>query len=442
MFKPTFHGGILLEGNKADTIGLPAVLVPAPERLFVSLLQHQGTPANSVVSTGDHLLMGQPIAASGNGLSAPVHSPVSGIVKSVGPRLHPHGMPVECVEIENDGKDTWFDHFGLVRPFREAAPGEILNLLGSLGVVGLGGQGYPTQHKLSFSAGCKADTLIVNAIESEPFCVADQRLVIEKTESVLTGVQIARKIVGAKNVIIAVTSTAGETIKALVACLSDERFKDISLVKLKPRYPQGNERQLVVKILSREIPAGGTPIDVGCAVCNVATLFAIYQAIIDGTPVIDRYITVAGTGVARPGAYRVRIGTPISTILECAGYDGHNPEKIICGGLLRGAAQSDRGVPVIKTTTSIMVTDVSYPAIAQSACISCGYCVQSCPSRLVPSEIARLVLAGRYEALPSLYVDGCIECGCCAYVCPSRINLLHCMKLAKHTLTHSPVQAE
>jgi electron transport complex protein RnfC len=415
--KFTFSGGVHPPYNKNRTECLPIEEFTAPQKVIIPLSQHSGLPAKPVVKRGDKVLVGQLIGEVGGSVSASVHSSVSGTVLSIGPFAHPMGKQVISVEIENDGKNIIPVFEPAVQSWRDAAPQEIVQKIQAAGIVGMGGEGFPAHVKLAPPSNKPIDTLIINGAESEPFLTADHALMLARTENLLDGILIIKKILGAKKCFIAIEDNKPDAIKKTVHLLNDGKFKEITLCTLMAKYPQGGEKQLIKAITGREIPSGGLPMDIGCAVQNVGTTVAIFNAITRGVPLYERVITVTGPGIGMPKNLLVRIGTPISCLL---------------GGPMSGCTLSDVNVPVIKTTSGLLVLDASTPALRTWPCINCGHCIHACPINLVPSRIAKYVEKENYEGAQEWNVMDCMECGSCAYICPAKINLVHWMKLGKY----------
>jgi electron transport complex protein RnfC len=426
----SFKGGIHLPHYKKQTDKLAIEHLPIPQKVIIPLSQHIGAPAKPVVKKGDRVLVGQLIGEASGFVSSNIHSSVSGIVQSVGPFSHPSGKQIIAVEIENDG----FDEAVAFTPFgnwRDAAPGELIQQVQAAGIVGMGGAGFPTHVKLSPPSNKTIDTLIINGAECEPFLTADHRLMVERTEQLLTGILILKKILNASNCFIGIEDNKVDACQAIVSILKDQKYKEIKLARLKVKYPQGGEKQLINAITGLEVPSGGLPMDVGCVVQNIATTLAVYDAVIQGIPLYERVVTVSGPAVKSPKNLLVRIGTPIRMLLEATGTDLSAAKKVIMGGPMMGNTLSDLDAPAIKSTTGILVLTTNQPAVRRYPCINCGHCVRACPIHLIPSKLAKFVEKEKMEEAIEWNIMDCMECGSCAFVCPSKINLVHFMRLGK-----------
>jgi electron transport complex protein RnfC len=437
-----FRGGIHPPRGKNSTGQLRIEVAPPPHRVIVPVLQHSGQAASINVRRGDRVRLGQIIAEPVGHNSAAVHSPVSGTVLSVSRFSHPCGENVLSAEIENDGQDHAVEMFPLEKPWKEAAPQEIVQKIFSCGIVGLGGVGIPAHLKLSPPANKPIDTIVVNCTDAEPLLTANRRLTVERTDVILTGALIIKKILGAKKTILVADRGESDLLSTLSGALKDPKFKDITLVCIASKYPQSEEKVIVKALTNNEIPSGGIAADVGCIVHNVATVYAIAEAVLLGTVLYRRVISVGGSCIGSPKNILVRIGTPVNTILEQCGVDMHSVKKVIMGGPMRGLALSDLGTPVIKTTPGIVAIDTLVPGVKQFDCINCGMCMRACPLRLLPSFLARFVEKNKIADAREWGILDCIECGSCAYVCPAKINLVHFLKLGKYEIDRLKRQNE
>lgn len=429
--KLSFKGGVHPPYNKGQTAALKIEILPPPEKVIIPLSMHIGAPAKVIVKRGDKVKIGQPLTEPGGFVSSPTHSSVSGEVSSVGSFPHPLGQHLTAVEITNDNNDDCIEPAPLGKDWREAAPGEIVQKVSESGIVGMGGASFPTHVKLSPPSDKKIDTLIINGAECEPFLTADHRLLLEKTDDILCGTLILRKILGAQKTYIGIEDNKPDAIEMVKSKLSDSKFSDIKLTVLHTKYPQGGEKQLINAITKREVPSGGLPMDVGCLVQNVGTAYAVLDAVCNGMPLYQRVVTVTGPTVKKPANLLIRIGTPVKYVLEHCGVDFAATKKVIMGGPMMGLAQSELGAPVIKSTSGLLALDEIHDGIRSYNCIHCGHCLKACPIHLSPSVIAKFVDKSIYDEADKWNVLDCMECGSCAFVCPSKINLVHFMKLGK-----------
>ena len=431
MKKYTFKGGVHPNHCKEQTEHLRIEEFPAPAVAVVPLTQHMGKVTKPLVDKGDRVLVGQLIGETVKHVSASVHSPVSGTVLSVKPFPHPSGRLVNAVEIENDGADEIMEYAPIGNRWTETAPGELVQEVAAAGIVGMGGAGFPTHVKLSPSALKSIDTLIINGSECEPYLTDDHRIMIERTDGILTGALIMRKILGAKNTFIAIEDNKPEAIKAVAGRVASSQFSGITLVVLKSKYPQGGERSLITAVTKRKVPSGGLPMDAGCVVQNVGTALAVCEAIMEARPLYRRVVSVMGVGVRSPKNFLTRVGTPVRALLEACGANLSIAKKVILGGPMMGAALSDINVPVIKTSSAILVLDQITESVKKYPCINCGLCVRVCPMRLIPSRLAKFVEKGNLDDAAKWNIFNCMECGSCTYACPAKVNLVQFFKLGK-----------
>lgn len=432
----SFLGGIFPQNHSDSNQNLPIETLPSPDRVIIPLIQHAGSPAIPIVKQNERVTICQPIAAPGGFISSSVHASVAGTVRSIGNYPGINGNPVLSIEIENDHSEERFPLPENEKPWREAAPGELVQKIASAGICGMGGAGFPTHVKLSPPSNKVIDNLIINGAECEPFVNVDNRLLIEKTDDILTGALILKKILGAKKCYIAICTKRADAFSSIQRKLDDPRFKDLCIAPITDKYPIGNERLLIKAITKRELPSGALPIEVGCIVQNISTVLAVRDAIIDNTPLIQRVITVSNPSTQKSRNFLVRIGTPIQTVLNTMKIDIKKVGKVVVGGPLMGRAIDSFNIPVTKTTTGIILFNDQQELKHEYPCINCGKCVQVCPMKLVPTKLYKLSSRGLFDEIVNWNVKDCIECGSCAYICPSGINLVQHIKLGKFQSNH------
>ena len=426
----SFYGGIHPKDRKDLAREQAIVAFPPPATVVIPMSQHIGAPCKPLVSKGDHVDLGQKIG-DGPGLCAPVHASVSGTVQAVEARPHPNGTTVLSVVIANDFQETVSPE---VRPRADLSglsAGNLMDIIREAGIVGMGGATFPTHVKLSSGIG-KVDTIIVNASECEPYITADERLLREQPDRVLRGLEVLMEILDQKQAVIGMEDNKPAAAAAVEAALL--RHPGIRLQLLKDRYPQGAEKQLIQALTGCQVPPGGLPASVGCAVFNAATCAAVGDAVWDGMPLVKRVVTVSGDIVMEPRNLLVPIGTPFSDMVEAAGFR-QNPYKVLSGGPMMGVAQFDLAVPVTKGTNAVTVLgeENRYMA-AQPHCIRCGKCISVCPMHLMPLYLYSAERRGALETLKRQNVLDCVECGSCAYTCPGCLPLVHSIRTAKQKL--------
>ncbi|MBL7130455.1 MAG: electron transport complex subunit RsxC [Candidatus Omnitrophica bacterium] len=406
-----------------------------PKKAFIGLSQHFGKICSPIVSVKDYVLAGQKIATADSGVFSPIHSSVSGNVSSIKDYLHPVLGRCKTIIIDNDSKDEHVkDELSVSRKKEEIEkiPNETLkNLIFEAGIVGLGGAGFPTHIKLSVPK--PVDSFILNGAECEPCLTADSRLMQENAYEIIRGMDIVMRILNIKNSFVAIEDNKPEAIKKMQGIIKNIGYK---LKILKSSYPQGGEKQLIKSVLNREVPSGGLPFDVGVVVHNVATVFAIYEAIYKNKPLYERVITVTGSCLENPMNLKVRIGTTIKEVIDECGPLKEEPIKVIVGGPMMGIAQYSLDAPVIKGTSGIILLGKKEVKIEdEKFCIRCGRCIEYCPVGLMPSLINLATLKEDWELAKIYGALDCIECGVCSYVCPSKIDLVQSIKYAKLGIT-------
>lgn len=426
----SFCGGIHPSDQKLHTAAKPIATAPAPDKVIIPMRQHIGAPCEPTVAVGDLVKIGQIVGDTNAFVSAPVHASVSGKVVEVAEKPHPVFGTAKAVVIENDGQDTWVD----LQPnsnWQSLDVKTIKDLIRQAGIVGLGGAAFPSHVKLSPPPEKKITAVILNGAECEPYLTADHRVMLEQGEKVLTGLKMVLKVLGVEKGYIGIEENKQDAIKHLNSLLAND--KQIEVVALECKYPQGAEKTLIKAILNVEVPSGGLPMDVGVVVQNVGTVVAVAEALIEGKPLIERVVTVTGSCIQEPKNIMLRIGTSFEHAVKAAGGFSCTPAKIIMGGPMMGMAQATLDVPVIKGTSGILTLsakEIETPT--QSPCIRCGRCVGACPMGLNPSMLSILGERGVYAKAKEEYdLLDCVECGSCVYICPAKRNIVHYVKLSK-----------
>ena len=436
----SFFGGVHPKENKWYACDKEIQLFPEPDILVIPMQQHIGAPCKPLVKKGDLVTVGQKIGDN-QGLCVPVHASVSGKVKAVEARPHTNGSRVMSVVIENDHKGTVCPD---CKPRTEEevemlSPEELIAIIREGGIVGMGGATFPTHVKLSGGIG-KVDTVIVNAGECEPYITSDDRLCREMPEELISGLKIIMQILGLKEGHIGIEDNKPEAVSALKAHLGKE--DGIIIDVLPAKYPQGAEKQLIYAVTGREVPSGGLPAAVGCAVFNAATCKAIHDVVYKGMPLIKRIVTVSGDISMDAKNLLVPIGTSFIDLMDCAGFS-ENPYKVLSGGPMMGAAQYDLTVTVIKGVNAItMLSRKNCHAVEDSRCLRCGKCIDACPMKLMPVLMYKAMQSGDIQEMKDSNLMDCIECGCCAYTCPASVPLVLGFRSAKQVMRSAAAAAK
>ena len=429
----SFFGGVHPKENKWYACDKETQVFPEPDTVVIPMAQHIGAPCKPLVAKGDLVTKGQKIGDN-QGLCVPVHASVSGKVKAVEMRPHTNGSTVLSVVIENDHLDTLCE---TIQPRTQEevdalTPEQLVDIIHEAGIVGMGGATFPTHVKLSGGIG-KVDTAIVNAGECEPYITADDRLCREHPEQVVRGLQIIMKIFGLKEGHIGIEDNKPEAIAALKAAATEGILVDV----LPAKYPQGAEKQLIYAITGREVPSGGLPAAVGCAVFNAATVRAICEAVYDGMPLIQRIVTVSGDILMEPKNLLVPIGTAFNDLIEACGRN-ENPYKVLSGGPMMGVAQYDLSVPTIKGVNAVTVLGRNnHHFVEDPHCLRCGKCIDACPMKLMPVLMYKAWQNGDVEEMKKNNIMDCIECGSCAYTCPASVPLVLGFRVAKQAIRNA-----
>ncbi len=428
-----FHGGLHLEGHKAMSMHEPITDAPVPAQVVLPLAQHIGAPAEPEVTVGERVRKGQRIARATEYVSVPIHASTSGTVVAIEERAvpHPSGLPAPCIVIEADGRDEWIDRTP-VADWENLDPSALRNVIREAGIVGLGGAGFPAFIKLNPGPDKVVDLLILNGAECEPYITCDAMLMQEHPRRIIDGLLVMRHALQAKRCIIAVEDNKKVAHTVLVNALQEHEADFIEIVQVPTLYPTGGEKQLIKVLTGQEVPSHGLPIDIGMVCHNVATAAAVHDAIAEGTPLIERIVTVTGEAVDRPRNLNVRIGTPFSALLAEAHWRETATDEVLMGGPMMGFTVPDLDVPVIKTTNCLLARPRSEPHRQPAMpCIRCGQCAAVCPAQLLPQQLYWYAHARNFDRIQDYHLFDCIECGCCAYVCPSHIPLVQFYRFAK-----------
>ncbi|MBZ9608952.1 electron transport complex subunit RsxC [Clostridium estertheticum] len=429
----TFKKGIHPSGSK-DLSMHKAIqdLLPKGNLVF-PMQQHIGAPCEPLVKKGDKVLVGQKIGESKAFVSAPIYSSVSGTVKDVAPWLHSNGTMVLSAIIEND--NTYEEVLTMTphNDYEKLSKNEIVTIIKEAGIVGMGGACFPTHIKLTPPEGKIIDSIIINAAECEPYLTCDYRMMMEKSTEIALGLKIILQMFPGVKVYVGIEDNKPDAIEAMkTACKS---MDNVQVTPLITKYPQGAEKQLIYAITGRELPSGKLPADVGCIVQNVDSVFEIYNAVVNGRPLMERVLTVTGEAVKEPLNLRVKFGTSIEEVIEAAGGFKEDPVKVISGGPMMGMALSSLKTPVIKGTSGILCLTKQQAKLEQeSSCIRCGNCMNACPMFLNPTKLNSLVLRGKYDEFEEYHGMDCIECACCSYVCPAKRHLTQTCREGKQTV--------
>lgn len=433
MFLKTFSkGGVHPEENKISHDS-PIQVQPIPKTVSILLGQHIGKPASPVVSRGDEVKVGTLIAKADGFVSANIHSSVSGKVKKIETILDASGYQRPCITIQCDGEDTWEDTIDrtpeIIREIKLSSE-EIIQRIAECGIVGMGGATFPTNVKLMPPKDATPECVIINGAECEPYLTADHRTLLERGEEVLIGLQILMKSVGVTKGYVAIENNKRDAIQKLTELASS--MPGIEIVPMKVKYPQGGEKQLIDTVLKRRVASGKLPVTEGAIVQNVGTALAVYEAVQKNKPLVERVVTVTGKAVKNPCNLLVRIGTPLSELIETAGGMPRSTAKLVSGGPMMGKAVYSDEIPVAKGTSGVlMLLDEDTKRRPMRNCIRCAKCVGACPMGLNPAFLMRDTVYKDWEALESNHVYDCIECGSCSFICPANRPLLDHIRIGK-----------
>ena len=439
--RKTFQGGTHPPEEKKSTEHKPIEDLPLPQKVVIPLQQHIGAPAEPIVEKGDFVKTGQALGKTTKFVSVPCHASISGTVTTITPHPHPLGVDLLSIIVEGDGNDTWVDTVAPTPDFMKLSVEEMKKRIQEAGLAGMGGAAFPTHVKLSPPPEKPIEIALLNGVECEPFLTADHRLMLEKPDEILAGFRIIMKILNVRIGIIGIEKNKPDAIQCMRRKTASA--KQMTVLPLAVKYPQGAEKQLIKAATGREVPSGGLPMDVGCLVHNVGTTLAVYDAVSSSKPLVERVVTVTGPGIKEPKNVRSRIGTSFRNLIEfCGGYTDA-AAKVVNGGPMMGIAQFTDEVPIIKGTSGILVLDEKTANLRpEHPCIACARCVDVCPMKLLPNQIAALVEHKRIDNAHDLGLVDCIECGSCGFVCPAKRNLVHYIKLGKAIWNEKQQKAE
>jgi electron transport complex protein RnfC len=429
----TFKQGVHPHYHKELTALEPIRKCPLPKRVIIPLSQHTGKPCEALVEKKAKVERGQKIGEADAFITAPIHSPLTGTVKTIDKQPFPRFKNLEAIVIERDEAAEQREWKKGTIDLDTLSADEIRKRVREAGIVGLGGAAFPASVKLSPPKEKPIDTIILNGCECEPFLTADHRIMLEYADDCILGLNIIMRAVGAKAGIVGIESNKMDAYELFKEKTKDQAGIKVELVAVK--YPEGAEKMLIHALLKRVVPAGGLPMDVGVVVHNVGTAVSIAEALRDGKPLIERVVTVTGKGIRNPGNFMVALGTPFADVIDAAGGMTADAAKVIMGGPMMGIAQSSLDVPVVKGTSGILVlTEDEVERAEEMNCVRCARCIDHCPMNLVPTEFVKLVKGKAWERLDQYHVLDCIECGCCAFVCPSNIPIVQYVNVGKLAL--------
>lgn len=426
------RGGVHPHAHKNATTMLPITAVPLPPRLFVPLRQHAGSAAEPAVRVGQYVARGDLVGRPAGPVSAPVHAPTSGVVVAIEPHTahHPSGLPATTVVLVVDGEDARGGALPACDDPLALPPGEIAQRVAAAGIVGMGGAAFPAAIKLGLGGRYPVHTLILNGAECEPYLSADDRIMQERAPEILEGARLMARALGAARIVMAVEADKAAACRAMARAAGG--LEDVELARLPARYPTGSARHLAQAVTGREIPARSRTAELGVVVHNVATAFAVHEAVRHGRPLTSRVLTLGGGALPRPANLEVRIGTPVAHLLAACGGTAGSPARLVSGGPMMGQPLPGPEVPVVKATTGVLALSAAeVEAARESPCIRCGTCVQVCPSGLVPADLVAHVRAGDLEGAERLGLGECIACGACAWACPSRVPIVQYLAHAR-----------
>jgi len=425
----TFKGGIHPPYNKELASGKAITQVPIPSELVIPLNQHIGAPNSPLVSPGERVTVGQKIGETDAFVSAPVHASVAGTVKAVEDIKNFTGQIVKSVIIEADPQQPAFEA-KQTKPLAELSADEIRQIAREAGLTGMGGAAFPTHVKLTPPKDKPVDTVIINACECEPFLTCDHRLMLERPSDLVEGLKLFIKAVGAEKGIVGIEANKMDAVEKVRSAASAETTIEVEILDVK--YPEGSEKQLISAVTGRKVPPGKLPSEVGCLVQNVGTAIALFEAASTGKPLYERVLTVTGQGIKEPSNFLVKVGTPISALIDAAGGLTGGPAKLIMGGPMTGWAQEEPTASVVKGTSGVLALPAELVDVREEhACVRCTKCVEACPMYLMPNYIVEAAQKEDWRKAELWGAVDCFECGCCSYTCPAYIPHVSYVRKAK-----------
>lgn len=432
IFKRSFAHGVHPDEHSEQTAHLPIQRVPFVNHYVLPLGQHLGAPARPIVKVGERVQRGQLLAEPGAFVSTTLHSPVTGKIRAIAPRRSPIGKLQQAIEIEADPYATQRLETKPSIDWLSLSGEEFIKHVQQAGIVGLGGAAFPTHVKYALPDGMHIKHLVINGAECEPYLTNDHRLMLERPDTVLQGVEIVRQKLGAEQATIGVELNKADAIEILQKRIQNQQHQKIKVAPLRVKYPQGAEKMLIKSLFGVEVPGGLLPRDVGVTVNNIGTIVAIADYFEKGMPLIERIVTVSGPGIEQPANLIVPLGTPVREVLRFCGGLKQTTREVIMGGPMMGMPIASLDVPILKGSSGILAftaTETGKPK--EYPCIHCGRCVEACPHFLNPSRLARLAKVGWYEEMTQYHAMDCVECGACTFSCPSGIPITQLIKVGK-----------
>ena len=431
-------GGIHPSDNKKWSKDKAIETMALPDEVAIPMIQHIGAPATPIVAKGDKVLTGQIIAQATGFVSANIHSPISGVVKAIDEFANGEGLYRQMIVIKREG-DEWVESIDRSTELKREctlSPADIISKIKDAGIVGMGGATFPTHVKLTVPDGQKAEILIINGVECEPYLTSDYRTMLERGEELLTGVEILMRALKVERAVIGVENNKPDAVAHLNNLITKGNYRGIEVMALKTRYPQGGEKQLIAAVTGRQVPPPpALPISVGAVVCNASTSVAVYEAVQKNKPLIERVVTITGKELKETHNFLLRFGTPIKSVLDAAGGLPEGDVKVLNGGPMMGRSVVNLDAPVMKGCSGITVLSGCEASRGKElACIKCAKCVSACPMGLEPYLISKLSLRQLWDRAEEHKIMECIECGCCSYTCPSNLPLLDYIRIGKQTV--------